>query len=205
MNVLAIGAHPDDIEIGCGGSLIKYSESGHNVYLLIMTAGEMGGDAAIRKNEQMNSAKIIVAKDVFFLDYPDTNLPLNKTLISHIEAVIGKIKPEFVFVNYMHDTHQDHRTLAKGAISATRYIKNVLFYEVPTTHDFNPNIFVDITHVIEKKITSLVAHASQVMKTNIEGLSIIDIARSSALFRGIQGRVKYAEGFVPLRQFLNII
>ncbi len=204
MNILAIGAHPDDIEIGCGGSLIKYSRAGHNVYLLIMTAGEMGGDADIRKNEQLESAKVIEAKDVIFKDYPDTNLPLNKILISNIEAVVKKTKPELIFVNYTHDTHQDHRTLAKGTISATRYIKNVLFYEVPTTHDFNPSVYVDITDVIEQKVGCLEAHASQVMKTNIEGLSIIEIAKSSATFRGIQGRVKFAEGFVPLRQFLSI-
>lgn len=204
MNILAIGAHPDDIEIGCGGSLIKYSRAGHNVYLLIMTSGEMGGDADIRKSEQLESAKIIAAKDVIFKDYPDTNLPLNKILISNIEAVVKKTKPELIFVNYTHDTHQDHRTLAKGTISATRYIKNVLFYEVPTTHDFNPSVYVDITDVIEQKVGCLEAHASQVMKTNIEGLSIVEIAKSSATFRGIQGRVKFAEGFVPLRQFLSI-
>ena len=204
MNILAIGAHPDDIEIGCGGSLIKYNRAGHNVFLLIMTAGEMGGDADIRKNEQLESAKVIEAKDVIFKDYPDTNLPLNKILISNIEAVVKKTKPELIFVNYTHDTHQDHRTLAKGTISATRYIKNVLFYEVPTTHDFNPSVYVDITDVIEQKVGCLEAHASQVMKTNIEGLSIVEIAKSSATFRGIQGRVKFAEGFVPLRQFLSI-
>lgn len=205
MNILAIGAHPDDIEIGCGGSLIKYSGAGHGIYFLIMTGGEMGGDARIRKTEQSNSAKIIRVKDVLFQDYPDTNLPLNKILISNIESVVKKIKPDFIFVNYMHDTHQDHRTLAKATISATRYVKNVLFYEVPTTHDFNPTVFVDVTPVMEKKIASLEAHASQIMKTNIEGLSIIEIAKSSATFRGIQGRVKYAEGFIPLRLFFNII
>ena len=204
MNILAIGAHPDDIEIGCGGSLIKYNRAGHNVYLLITTSGEMGGDADIRKSEQLESAKVIGAKDVIFKDYPDTNLPLNKILISNIEAVVKKTKPELIFVNYTHDTHQDHRTLAKGTISATRYIKNVLFYEVPTTHDFNPSVYVDITDVIEQKVGCLEAHASQVMKTNIEGLSIVEIAKSSATFRGIQGRVKFAEGFVPLRQFLSI-
>lgn len=205
MNILAIGAHPDDIEIGCGGSLIKYAEAGHNIYLLIMTSGEMGGDADVRKTEQLESAKIIGAKDVVFKDYPDTNLPLNKILISNIETIVKKTKPETIFVNYTHDTHQDHRTLAKGTISATRYVKNVLFYEVPTTHDFNPSVFVNITNIIERKIACLEAHKSQVTKTNIEGLSIVDIAKASAVFRGIQGRVKYAEAFIPLRQFLEIL
>jgi hypothetical protein len=63
---------------------------------------------------------------------------------------------------------------------------------------------VDIDTVLEDKIQALRAHTSQVKKTNIEGLTILDIIRSSAHFRGIQGRVKNAEGFVPLRLFINI-
>ena len=102
------------------------------------------------------------------------------------------------------DTHQDHRALSKAAVSATRYIKNVLFYEGPTTQQFSPNVFVDINETMEDKISMLLAHHSQVTKTNIEGLSIADIARSTAVFRGIQGRVHYAEGFIPLRYFIRM-
>jgi LmbE family N-acetylglucosaminyl deacetylase len=80
----------------------------------------------------------------------------------------------------------------------------VLFYEGPTTQNFSPTVFVDIDPVLERKIDALKAHQSQVMKTNIEGLTIVDIIRSSAHFRGIQGRVRNAEGFVPLRLFINI-
>ena len=120
------------------------------------------------------------------------------------EDVLRKINPQFIFVNYYDDTHQDHRYLAEATISATRYIKNVLFYEVPTTQNFSPNVFVDINDVLEKKISLLKAHESQVMKTNIEDLSIAEIAKSSANFRGIQGRVKYAEGFRSLRLFINM-
>ena len=110
----------------------------------------------------------------------------------------------FIFVNYFEDTHQDHRYLAQATISATRYIKNVLFYEVPTTQNFTPNVFVEIGDVLEQKMSSLEAHTSQVLKTNIEDMSISEIARSCANFRGIQGRVKHAEGFVSLRLFVNI-
>jgi LmbE family N-acetylglucosaminyl deacetylase len=83
-------------------------------------------------------------------------------------------------------------------------VRNVLFYEVPTTVNFSPLVFVDIRDTLEKKIDSLLAHHSQVMKTNIEGLSIADVVKSTAVFRGIQGRVQYAEGFVPLRLFVNM-
>jgi LmbE family N-acetylglucosaminyl deacetylase len=89
-------------------------------------------------------------------------------------------------------------------MSATRYIRNVLFYEGPTTQNFNPQVYVDIADTLEAKLGALRAHRSQVMKTNIEDLSIIEVARSSANFRGIQGRVKYAEAFHSLRLFINI-
>ena len=91
-----------------------------------------------------------------------------------------------------------------STITATRYTKNVLFYEGPTTQNFAPTVFVDIQQALDRKIQALEAHVSQVKKTNIEGISIADLVRSSAHFRGIQGRVKTAEGFLPLRLFINI-
>lgn len=204
MGILAIGAHPDDIEIGCGGTLHKFAEAGHGIYLMVMTMGDKGGDVSKRKEEQMKSAGILGAAEVFFQGYEDTNLPMDKGTIDSIERVIHKILPQYIFVNYKEDTHQDHRALAKATISATRNIRNVLFYEVPTTNAFTPNVFVDITSVMEKKVESLEAHSSQIMKTNVEGSSIMDIALSAARFRGVQGRVKFAEGFVSQRLFLNI-
>ncbi|MGH7167028.1 MAG: PIG-L deacetylase family protein, partial [Nitrospiraceae bacterium] len=112
--------------------------------------------------------------------------------------------PHFIFVHFHDDTHQDHRHLAVSTVTATRYTKNVMFYEGPTTQNFSPTVFVDIDAVLEDKVEALRAHQSQVKKTNIEGLTIVDIIRSSAHFRGIQGRVKNAEGFIPLRLFINI-
>lgn len=205
MKILAVGAHPDDIEIGCAGNLLKYAGSGHDVYLLVMTPGEMGGEAETRKKEQARSAEIMNAGELFWGEYKDTQLAayLNN-MISDIEAVVKKIKPDFVFVNYGDDTHQDHRVLSRATISATRYIKNVLFYETPTTNNFSPTLFIDLKDTMDKKITALLAHKSQAERTNIEGLSIVDIAKSMAVFRGIQGRVVLAEGFMPLRLFINI-
>ncbi len=118
--------------------------------------------------------------------------------------MLKKVTPDFIFVQYEDDTHQDHRSLAKATISATRYVRNVLFYEGPTTQNFSPTVFVDIKETIDTKFAMLLAHQSQVQKTNIEGLSITDIVRSTAVFRGIQGRVQFAEAFVPLRLFINI-
>lgn len=203
-NILAIGAHPDDIEFGCGGTLIKYTQKSHRLFLLVMTGGGLGGSAAVRIQEQKAAGHILGAEKIYWGDYEDTHLVVDNDLIDKIEAVIAEVKPDFIFCNFPDDTHQDHRHLAQAIMSATRYIRNVLFFEGPTTQNFNPQVFVDIFDTLDHKIEALKAHQSQVMKTNIEDLSIIEVARSSANFRGIQGRVKFAEAFQSLRLFINI-
>ena len=205
MTILAIGAHPDDIEYGCAGSLIKYRQQGHRIFLLVVTNGACKGDPEVRKTEQMEAARIMGAEDVFFGDYPDTELTCSRELIMFIENIARKVQPDFGFVPYPEDTHQDHRTLAQAAIPASRsIIKNVLYYDGLSTQNFTPSIFVDIESVLGTKMAYLEAHKSQVMNTYIQDMSIVDVARASAHFRGIQGRVKHAEAFSPVRVFINI-
>ncbi|MCZ6677019.1 MAG: PIG-L family deacetylase [Candidatus Poribacteria bacterium] len=204
MNILALGSHPDDIEYGCSGTLAKFSQQGHAVYIMIMTGGEFGGDATVRAAEQLQSNQFFGVREMFWGGYTDTQIPLDKGLIDKIEAVLRQVQPTLTFVHFPEDTHQDHRVTASATTSATRYIKNVLFYEGPTTQNFNPTVFVDIRTTLEIKLAALRAHASQVAKTNIEGLTIVESASSCATFRGIQGRVKYAEAFVPLRMFIDL-
>jgi LmbE family N-acetylglucosaminyl deacetylase len=205
MNILAIGAHPDDIEFGCGGTLIKYARQGHQVFLLIMTEGSAGGDPGLRRDEQGRAAAILGARKVIWGDYRDTEIPPGRPLIMRIEEAVRQVAPDFIFVHHYEDTHQDHRHLNAATLSATRYTRNVLCYEGPTTQTFSPSVFVDIEKELEDKIAALQAHGSQVLKTNVEGLSIVDFARSSAHFRGIQGRVRSAEAFFPVRLFINVL
>ena len=204
MNILAVGAHPDDIEFGCGGALAKYTDRDHRLSLLVMTEGGLGGETAVRIAEQEVSNRVLGVEQIFWGGYADTTIEVSKEVIAKIEDVIRAVKPDFIFCHYPDDTHQDHRHLAQAVISATRYIRNVLFYEGPTTQNFNPQIFVDISDTLGRKIESLEAHRSQVDKTNIQDLSILELARSTANFRGTQGRVKYAEAFASLRLFINI-
>jgi LmbE family N-acetylglucosaminyl deacetylase len=204
MNILALSAHPDDLEIGCGGTLLKYARAGHRVYLMVLTDGSRGGDAAVRRTEQLASGKILGAQEVYWGGYHDTELPVSRDAIQQIEDVVKKVDPAFIFVNYTDDTHQDHRHLATCTLTATRYTRNVLFYETPTTQNFSPTVYVDIDGLLEDKVRALQAHASQIEKTNIESLSILEVARASAHFRGLQGRIRSAEAFVPLRLFINV-
>lgn len=204
MNVLAIGAHPDDIEYGCGGTLALYAEKGHDVFLFVATDGALGGDADERRQEQEDSKAVLRAQKIFWGGYQDTEVPLNRDLIARIESVIREVQPAMIFVNAPDDTHQDHRNLAQGTVSATRYVPNFLFFEVPSTQNFAPTCYGNIEPVLDRKLAALRAHRSQVTKTNIEDLTILELAVSCANFRGIQARVKYAEAFQSVRLLLDV-
>lgn len=204
MNILAIGSHPDDIEFGCGGTLHKMANRGHNVYLLVLTSGNAGGNFSMRKVEQQRAAQCLHAREVFWGNFTDTKLPFYENVIQEIEEIVKKVEPTFVFVHHGNDTHQDHRHVSECGVVATRKVQNVLFYEGPTTLNFAPHVYVDIADFIKEKFKTLSCHKSQVMKTNIKHQSILEIAKATAMFRGTQCRVRFAEGFSSLRMFITL-
>ena len=199
MNILALGAHPDDIEYGCGGTFLKFAKKGANIYFMVLTKGEFGGDPLIRQKEQEEAMKILGIKKIFWGGYIDTELPNERIIISHIDKIIEEVNPDEVYVNYIEDIHQDHRTLAECVLAATRYIKRVFSYEDYTSFNFDPDIFVDIEDVLEEKQKLIEVHSSQVTKSYPTKLDMIESVRAIANFRGFQGKVKYAEGFKAFR------
>ncbi len=198
--VLALAAHPDDMEIGCGGTLAVYAERGVCVHVFVATDGSKGGVAAVRRAEQEAAARILGIDSVHWGGFEDTALSAAADhLITSIERLVTELGPDMVFVNHYVDTHQDHRMLARAAHSATRFVPNLLSYETPTSYEFDPAVYMDIESVMEKKRLALKAHASQVERTNIQGLNILDIAEATAHFRGLHSRLNSAEAFVPVR------
>jgi LmbE family N-acetylglucosaminyl deacetylase len=202
MNILAIGAHPDDLEIGCGGTLCAMAAAGHSIYLLVLTGGEAGGNPVTRRAEQRRSAKLLGA-ELRWGGFTDTALPGERELARAVETHIQKIKPDLVLAHYPQDTHQDHRAAALAAQTASRYVGSVLCFEGPTTFDFKPSLYLDIGGVLDRKLTLLGAHRSQLRRTGVRGLSILETARAMAVFRGYQDRLKHAEAFAPVRAALK--
>ncbi len=151
MNILALGAHPDDIEYGCGGTFLKFARRGENIYFMVLTKGEFGGDSEVRVKEQEEALKLLGVKKIFWGGYVDTELPSERIIITRIDEVIEEVMPDEVYVNYIDDIHQDHRTLAECTLAATRYVKRVFFYEDYTSNNFEPDVFVDIEDVLEEK------------------------------------------------------
>ena len=133
MRIFAIGAHPDDIEFGCGGSLIHFREKADaEIIMMVMSKGKRHkSSVGWREDEQQRAAEIIGAKCAV-LDMDDTQLDL-KECIHAIEDSLADLDPTHVFTVYPDDTHQDHRTLAQATISAMRESTNLLFYESIST------------------------------------------------------------------------
>lgn len=201
--ILALGAHPDDIEFGCGGSLLEFGDQGHSIYLYIATQGGRGGDTGARLSEAQRSAEMIRAKKIYWGNFNDCEVPSGLPLIQSIENAVVDCRPDIVIVNYPNDTHQDHRALSIAAQSAARRVADFLFYETPTSLQFLPSVYVKLETTISKKLELLECHASQVTRTNINGLAITEIAKATAIRRGAEIFCRYAEAFCPSRYQLR--
>jgi LmbE family N-acetylglucosaminyl deacetylase len=161
LNILAIGAHPDDIELGCGGLLLKEVKQGHNVFMYTLTHGAASGDQVQRTHEQIQAAKFIGAQAICIDNFEDTKLSLNVELIQHIELAVNSTSPDVVYTHPLGDTHHDHRAVAKATLEAVRFVPNILSYQMPVTKDFRPHVYYDISDAIDDKMELLNVFLSQ--------------------------------------------
>jgi len=195
VNILAIGAHPDDIELGCGGLLIKAARQGHNVSMYTLTRGAASGDPEQRTKELMQSAKFIGAKKLWIDNFEDTKLSLSSELINHIEFFINKADPDIVITHSLGDTHHDHRAIAASTVEAGRFIPSILSYEIPVTKDFKPQVYYDISDVIDDKIELINIFWSQRSKMFLKSNAIKGLAEYRALQSRLNTSVTCVEAF----------
>lgn len=195
--ILAVGAHPDDIEIGCGGTIRNHVINGDDVYYLIATKGEKGGDPDERTEEAKRAASIMGVKGIEFFDLEDTYVVHDGHTVALIDAIIKKYIPSIVYVHSLNDYHQDHRNIASAVLSASRKMKNsVMCYEAPsTTLEFIPTAFSDINNTFETKISCIKEFFSQEKKDYIEREAIVNLCK----FRGKTINTEYAEAFEVVR------
>jgi LmbE family N-acetylglucosaminyl deacetylase len=197
--ILAIGAHPDDIELGCGGTLKKHIREKEDVFLIIASFGEKSGDSDIRRKEALESTKLMGANDVYFLNLPDTMIKHDGLTVSLLDKCVNEIEPDIIYVHSSKDYHQDHVAISLSTLSASRHMKNsVFFYESPsTTIEFKPTAYNDITNDFKCKLACIEQYASQRKKDYMEKKSIIGLAKSRGSIIGVE----YAEAFEVARLF----
>lgn len=206
MRILAIGAHPDDVELGCGATLCLFKKNGHEVYILVLTKGEASGSPVVREKECAESARTIGVDRLFYGNLQDTKITDGFETIMEIERFVNDIDPDFVFAHSPKDAHQDHRNAGMASLSATRNSKKVLLYESPAAlREFCPQLFVDVSSVFGVKLKALEAFGSQVSKVYFKGNNhdhegrkfpyVSNAVEGLARFRGFQAGVELAEAF----------
>ena len=196
--VLAIGAHPDDIEIAAGGTLAKMRDAGYQISALVLTQGEKGGNAKNRQNEAVSGAEFLGLVDIQVLDCTDTRLMTDAVDVTNaIEAMIKQYKPDIIFTHSSHDIHQDHQLVYESTLRAARDTRTtILCYESPSvTQDFRPSYFVEVGDYVDIKIQAVREHRDQSKKSYMK----TDLIRGKLVFRGGQAKVDYAEGFEVVR------
>lgn len=194
MNILAVGAHPDDIELGCGGAILKHLALGDEVYVLVMTKGNRGNHTP-GMQECFASLELLGVKkeNIFFAGFEDGYLQDNYETVNLIESHINNLKINRVYTHHYNDRHQDHRSCSNAVSSAARKISEIFLFEGPSTkHPFEPHYFIEISEdYLEKKVKSLNCYQTQVKK----GIVNNEIVKNLASLHGLKNHKRYAEAF----------
>ncbi len=222
MNILAIGAHPDDVETSCGGTLAKYAKMGHKVFTATATNGNVGSAilpmdeiAAIRKEEARRAAAHIGAEYIC-LDYDDEMFFEDKEARLKFIDLVRYCKADVILTHNPEDYNPDHELTSKiindiavmipvGKIQTKNppceTIPRIVYFEPLNGHNFIPTDYVDITDVMDVKLAMCAEHKSQITwmqdnyKDSLSDKNFFENYEIIAKYRGLQCGVTYAEAF----------
>ena len=208
MKILVTGAHPDDPESGCGGTIGRFVALGYEVAILYLTRGEAGIEgvshenaAEIRTAESLEACKVMGARPLF-AGQIDGNTIINKEAYAKMAQIIEKETPNVVFAHWPIDTHPDHRVNSNLVYNTWNWFRgdeskafDLYYYEVMTgeqTQNFHPTHFIDITETADMKQEATLKHVSQ------KAAEWFSFHQKMDEFRGFQytWECKYAESFV---------
>lgn len=202
MNVLAIGAHFDDVELGCGGTLARHVRAGDSVYVYVATRSGYGNPSAevVRSNdvalaEGRAAMEIIGVKELvcghfntFEVEFAD---PLNVAIL----RIVEEQKIDRVYTHWIDDVHHDHQAVAKATLHACRHVPNLLMYRsnwYESGASFHANFYVDISDCWDVKEKAISAHASEVNRSDRKWIRYFENEAENA---GLRVGVRYAEAF----------
>jgi len=219
--VLVIAAHSDDEVLGCGGTIVRLSKKGYEMYVLILGEGITSRDD-IRdlqkreieildlKRQAEEANKILGVKQVFHHDFPDNRFDTVPflDLIKVIEKIKNQVKPDIIFTHYEKDLNIDHQITYKAVITATRPIKGetvkeIYSFEIPSSTEwsyplsFPPNVFYDISETINVKLRALKEYKTELREyphpRSLEGVKL------NAKYWGMKVGLKHAEAYKVVR------
>lgn len=221
-DILAIGAHPDDLELGCGGIIAKLVRQGYNVVLCELTRGELGtrGTKKIRAREAQTAATILGVAERRNLELPDGNIEVSRNNILKLVTLIRELRPSLLLIPYGVERHPDHvhtHQLCKEAwyYSGLEKLKTKLhgkeqkrhrphhYFEFLQWYEFEPSFIVDITDTFEIKMKAVRAHASQFHnpqskepETKLSRPDFLEIIETRCRYFGSKIGAKYGEPLI---------
>lgn len=198
MRVLAFGAHPDDIEIGMGGTLARHARMGDHTVMAVAT---IPNQREMRRLEAERAAGILGA-ELMILDIPLAELAHSRAVVKRFDKVLEAVAPDVIYTHWNLDSHQDHNAVAMATITAARdNTCALLMYEqtipggiVPWA--FRAQSYVDITPHMPVKMDGIAVHKSQV---RANGDLWIQGVKGRAMYRGSQINVEFAESFEVIK------
>jgi LmbE family N-acetylglucosaminyl deacetylase len=227
MNVLAIGANPDDVELLCAGTLIRYREEKHKITVCWITKGDKGSlDASsqevveIRTREACKAASLIGA-EVIPSGIPDGEIYHNEKMRRKLVDIIREARPDVIITHSPNDYMSDHTLTSQLVFEASFWVGSpgykgekdlpicqvrpfIFYMDTVAGVNFLPIEYVDITPVFEKKREMLACHQSQIkFLKERDGIDLLDMMTIMARFRGFQCGVTYAEGFQKFEAYLR--
>jgi len=204
MKVLVVGAHPDDVELLCAGTLGLLSRQGHDLWLAHMTVGEKGGQqppdelSRIRGEEAVSAAKILGAETYGGIT-GDLELYVCERHAQRITELLNAVEPDVVITHALNDYHPDHRItghMVVDQVGARSVQPSVLYMDTVAGIDFAPEVYCDIAETVELKKEMLRCHTSQIQwMARYRHTDIEYIIEWIGAWRGLQCGARYAEGF----------
>lgn len=210
IDILAFGAHPDDVEIGISGTLIKHAAMGYKCGIVDLTAGEMGsnGTPDIRRQEALRAAEIMGMEVRECLELPDARLRVDEDMLRPLIEIIRRHRPKVVLGPYMYDRHPDHMATSQLVREAAhlaglwKYPAEGEPYRPPVTAQYflgvfqEPTVIVDISDYFERKMGALAAHESQFgMSPDTDWKTLVN---DPAFIRMIQSRDQYVGSLIQV-------
>ena len=206
MNVLAIGAHFDDVELGCGGALAKHARTGDNVYVYVATVSGFANhyNQTVRSNEialseAREAMKALGVKELICGKFRTLEIEFVDPVTVEILKIVNDKRIEKAYVHWAGDIHHDHQAVARASIHSCRHVPRVLMYRsnwYHSTADFKGNFYVDITDTWDAKRRAIEAHISELERTGRKWLGFFANEAENA---GQRIGVKYAEVFEVLK------
>lgn len=202
MNILAIGAHFDDVELGCGGSLARHAALGDKVYVFVATDsgfanqdGHAERSSEVARQEADEAMKILGVTELFCGNFKTLEVEFTDSLNIKILKLLNELSIDLVYTHWTGDIHHDHQAVARASLHCCRHVPRLLMYRSNFYHspnDFRGNFYVDITPYWSIKENAIRAYSSEMKRTLAKWITSF---QRQALNAGYRVGVLYAEVF----------